>query len=75
MVTGVKLLSAICYTYNAQKVIYFIVIYTAGSTKWILHYSSKYPDQFSNVAIHLVTNPLVMYKLFGSVNGVDSHNK
>ena len=36
---------------------------------------SKYPGQFSNVAILPVACPLVVYKFFGSVNKVDSHNK
>ena len=38
-------------------------------------YLSKYPDQFSNVSIFPIDCPLLMYKFFGLVNEVDSHNK
>ena len=43
-------------------------------------YLSKFPDQFSpdqfsNVSIFPVANLLLMYKFFGSVNEVESHNK
>ena len=44
------------YNYNAQKVISLIVTDNTGKTKTSIPYLSKYPDQFTNVAIH----PLVM---------------
>ena len=45
------------------------------STKTGIPYLSKYPDQFTNVAIRPVSSPLVMYKFFGAVNEVDSNKK
>ena len=38
-------------------------------------YLSNYPDQFYNVSVFPVASTLVMFKFFGSVNEVDSHNK
>ena len=38
-------------------------------------YLLKYTDQFSIVSIFFVAIPLLMYKCFGSINEVDSHNK
>ena len=40
-----------------------------------IHYLSKYSDPFSNFAIHPVARPLVISKLFGSVNKVHLHKK
>ena len=68
MVPGDRPLIAIGYKYNAQKVLYFIVTDNAGSTLASLPYLSKYPEQFTNVAIRPVALPLV-------VNEVDSHKK
>ena len=51
MVPGYRPLIAIGYKYNARKVLYFIVIDNADITKTSIHYLSKYPDQFTNVAI------------------------
>ena len=45
-----------------------------GITTLGITYLSKYPDQFSNVSILPVSCPLIMYKCFGSVNEVDTHN-
>ena len=39
-----------------------------------ISYLSKYPDQFSNLSIHPVTRSLLMSKIFGLSNVVDSHN-
>ena len=39
-------LIAVGYNYNVRKVISLIVIEVAGSTKPVLTYLSKYPDQF-----------------------------
>ena len=60
MVPGDRPIIAIGYTYNAQKVLYFIVIDNTGSTKTGIPYLSKYPDQFTNIAIRPVARPLVM---------------
>ena len=60
MVPGGRPLIAIGYKYNARKVIFFIVTENAGSTKTGIPYLSKYPDQFTNVAIRPVAHPLVM---------------
>ena len=75
MVPGGRPLISISYKYNARKVLYFIVTYNAGSTQAGLAYLSKYPDQFSNVAIRPVARPLVMHKCLGCVNEVNSHSK
>ena len=74
MVPGDMPLVAIGYKYNAQKVISFIVTDNSGSIKTGIPYLSKYPDQFTNVAICLVARPFVMSKK-SAVNEVDSHNK
>ena len=58
-----------------RKVLSFIVIENAGSIQECLNYLSQYPDQFNNVAICPVAFPFVMYKFFGSVYEVVSHNK
>ena len=75
MVPRGRPLIAIGYKYNGWKVLSFIVTDNTGSTKAGDPYLSKYPDQFSNVAIRPVARPLVMYKFFGYVNLVESHNK
>ena len=62
MVPGGRTLIAIGYKYNARKVLSFIVTDNAGSTKTGILYLSKYPDQFTNVAILPVARPLVMSK-------------
>ena len=75
MVPGGRPLIAIGYNYNLWKVIYFIVIEFVRTTNSGPPYLSKYTDQFSNFSICPVSRPLVMYKFFGSVNDVESHNK
>ena len=62
MVLGDRPLIAIGYKYNARKVLSFIVTENTGSTKTGIPYLSKYPDQFTNFAIHPVARPLVMSK-------------
>ena len=62
----------IVLNYNALKVLYFLFIDNTGITKDDIPYISKYPDQFDNFSICLVACPLVMYKLFGFVNEVNS---
>ena len=74
MVPGDRPLIDIGYKYNARKVLSFIVTDNAGSTKTGIPYLSKYPDQFTNVAIRPVARPLVMSKN-SDVNEVDSHSK
>ena len=66
---------AIGYNYNARKVLSVIVTDNAVITKTGISYLSKYPDQFTNVAILYVARPLVMPKKYSSVNEVDSHKK
>ena len=66
---------AIGYNYNYQKVLSFISTEDTGIKNYGINYLSKYPDQFSNVTIHPVAIPLVMYKIFGYVNEVESHKK
>ena len=68
-------LIVIGYKYDTRKGIYFIVKDDAGSKKAGIPYLSKYPDPFYNVYICPVAHPLVMTKLFGSVNEVEPHNK
>ena len=64
MITGGKLLVYIGYKYTARKVLSFIVTYGADITQSGLPFLSKYPDQFTNVAICPITCPLVMKKTF-----------
>ena len=45
-------------------VVIFIVTENAGSTHAGLTYLSRYPEQFTNVAIFPVDLPLVMYMFF-----------
>ena len=54
MVPGDSPLIYIGYKYNVQKVLSFIITYNAGITKTGIPYLSKYPDQFTNVAIRPV---------------------
>ena len=75
MVPGGRPLIVIFYQYNARKFFSFIFTYNAEIVKAGLTNLSKYPNQFSNVAILSVAFPLAVYKLFGSVNEVYSHNK
>ena len=51
MVPGDRLLIAIGYKYNAQKVLSFIVTDNTGSINTGIPYLYKYPDQFINVSI------------------------
>ena len=74
MVPGDRTLIAIGYKYNARKFLSFIVIDNAASTKTSIPYLYKYPEQFTNLAIHPVSLPLVILKK-SAVNEVDSHNK
>ena len=75
MVTGEMTLIAIGYKYNSRKVILVVATEGTGSTTLGIPYLSKYPDQFYNASICPVASPHIMYKFFGSVNGVESHNK
>ena len=75
MVPGGRQIIAIGYKYNAWKVLYFIVTENEGRTQTCINYLSKYPEQFSNIAIHPVAFTLVMYRFFESVNEVNYHNK
>ena len=63
------------YNYNYRKVIYFIATEDAGITNDVITYISNYPDPLSNVAIIPVALTLLMSKIFGSVNEVDSHTE
>ena len=60
MIPGGWTFIAIGYKYNARKVLYFIVTDNEGSTNTGITYLSKYPDQFTNIAIRPVACPLVM---------------
>ena len=75
IVHGGMPLIGIVYNYNTHKFLPFIVTENSVSTNSGLPYLPKYPDQFSNVVIYPVARPLVLYKLFGYVNEVDSHKK
>ena len=66
---------AIFYKCNVQKVLFFIDTKYAGITKAGIPYLLNLPESCSNVSIYPFTCPLVMYKLFGSVNEIDSDNK
>ena len=75
MVPGGRKIIDIGDKYNVGEVIYFIVTVNLVITKSGLTYLSNYPDHFSNVDIHPVARTLVMYKLSGYFNDLDSHNK
>ena len=75
MAPGDRPLIAIGYKYNARKVLSFIVTENSGSTNTGIPFLSKYPDQFTNVAIHPVAHPLVMSKTFSAVNEFDFHHR
>ena len=60
---------------NARGVLYFIAREDVGITKAGIIYLSKYHGQFSIVSIRLVARPLLISKIFGYVNEVDSHKK
>ena len=62
MVPGDSPLIAVGYNYNVRKVLSVIVTDNTRSTKTGIPYVSKYPDQFTNVAIRPVARPLVMLK-------------
>ena len=62
MVPGDSLLIYIGYKYNVKKVLSFIITDNSGSTNTGIPYLSKYPDQFTNVAIRPAALPLVMSK-------------
>ena len=70
-----RLLIDMGYKYNAHKFLSFVVTYDAWITKSGHTYLYKHPDKYSNVAIHPVSRPLIMYKFFGYVNEVDYHKK
>ena len=53
----------------------FVATAGAGSTTLGITYLSKFPDQFFNVSIRPVARPLLMSKIFCSINEVDSHNE
>ena len=62
MVPEDRPLFAIGYKYNARTFLSFIVTDNAGSKNTGIPYLSKYPDQYTNVAIRPVVRPLVMSK-------------
>ena len=74
MVPADRPLIYIGYKYNAQKALSLIFNENAGITNNDITYLSKYPDQFTNVAIFPVARPLVISKKSAD-NEVDSHNK
>ena len=71
MVPGVRPLLAIGYKYHYWQVLSFIATEGKGSTKAVIKYLPKYPDQFSNVSVHPVARPHIMAKFFKSVNEID----
>ena len=75
MVPRDRPLIAIGYKNNMQKVISFIVTDNKGRKKAGPTYLSKYPEHFTKVTIWPVVRLLVMSKLFGEVNEVDSRKK
>ena len=75
MVTVDRPLIDVGYNYNAWKFFSFIYKEDKVTPKAVIHYLSKYQDTFDNVAIIPFDYPIVMSKLFGSINEVDYHNK
>ena len=66
-------LLVIGYKYNSSKVLSIFATSAEGITTLGIPYLYKYPDQFSNVSILPVARPLLMSKLFGLINEMDSH--
>ena len=64
MVAGDRPLFAIGYKYNARMFLSFIVTDNARRKNTGIPYLSKYPDQYTNVAIRPVFRPLDMSKIF-----------
>ena len=64
MVPGDRPLIDIGYKDNARKVRSVIVTDNAVSTKTVIPYLSKYPDQFTNFAIRPVARTIVMPKKY-----------
>ena len=64
MLPGDRPLVVVDYKYNVRKVLSFIVTYNAGITNTGIPYLSKYPDQFTNVAMCPVDFPLIMSIFF-----------
>ena len=62
MVPGDRPEISIGYNYNARKFLSFIFTNNSGSTNTGIPYLSKYPDQFTNLAIRPVARPLVVSK-------------
>ena len=75
MVPRVRPLLTVGYKYNTWKVLSFIVTYNSRGAQAGLTCFYNYPEQFYNVSIHPVFHTFVMYKFFGSLNEVESHNK
>ena len=75
MVPGDRSLITIGCKYNTRKVISFIFTSDAGTTTSGIPYLSNYHGPFYNVSICPVASPVVMYKFFGYVNDVESHNR
>ena len=75
MVPRGRLLIAIGYKYNMQKVLCFIITENSRITQAGITHLYNYSDHFSFVAIHPVYRPLVVYKFFEYVNEFDSNNK
>ena len=64
MVSGYRLMLAIGYNYNSQKVISSIATEGAGSTKYDILCLSSYSDQFTHVAVRPLFFPHIISKLF-----------
>ena len=75
MLPGDRSLIDTGYKYNLWKFLSFVATKDTDSTKADILYLSKYPGQFSNVAIRPVAFPLFISKFFGSVNRFNSHYK
>ena len=68
MVSRYRLMLAIGYNYNSQKVISSIATEGAGSTKYDILCLSNYSDQFTHVAVWPIFCPHIMSKFSRSAN-------
>ena len=74
-VSGEIPLLAIGYKYNYRKVLLFIATEGDGSTEPGDTYLSCFPENYSNVSIHLVFSPHVLDRYFNACNKIYNHSR
>ena len=74
-VTSDRPLIFVGYKYNIRNFLSFVATDNAGITTSGIPYLYNHPDPFSIVSVIPLAFPLIVSKLFVSVNDVDSHKK